>query len=730
MSELREAASGQGCGALLKASELAGGEIGARRLRREDDALLSGAGCFVDDRSPAGCLHLAFARSPFPHAAIRSLDIEAARKSPGVVTIVTASDLEALGPLPVNRTMFDAQVPRRPLLARHDVRYVGEPIVAVVAVSIEAARDAVDRIALDFDDGSAVIDMKEGAESFLKQWFCGDVAAAFREADEVVSVRLTEPRVAASPLESRATLAAWDEAKDDLTVWSSTQTPHRLRADLADLLGIDRCRVRVVAADVGGAFGSKASIYPEDVVVAWAARHVRRPVKWIATRSEDLISATHGRGAVLEGELAVRRDGTLLGLRASVTFPLGAWLPYSALVPAWNAGRILPGPYAVPNVHITSRGVLTDTAPLGIYRGAGRPEASLLIERLVDDAARALGMDAAELRYRNLVPAEAFPFRTPTGQVLDSGDYCGLLERALDLAGYADLREERQRRRARGELYGIGIALYLEPCGQGSESANVKIEQGTRAHVACGTSPQGQGQATAFAQIASDVLSFPIENIEIVQGDTAAAPAGVGALASRSTAIGGSAIAEAARQARERFAAGDALPIEVSVNYVAPGEAWSAGCCIAAVSIDAETGELRVERFAFTDDAGVVVNPMLVEGQLTGGFAQGLGQVLMERIVHDENGQVLTGSLMDYALPRASDVPPLLLAELNTRSTANTLGSKGVGESGAIGTPAALLNAALDALSVRGVRGIDMPLTSETIWRALKKESFDEISED
>lgn len=706
-----------------------GVEIGAPRARVEDAPLLIGRGRFVDDRAPPGCLHLAFARSQVARGRVRSLEVQRARASHGVLAVLTASELGAIGPIPVNVSMLEVRVPQRRVLASADVRYVGEPLAAVVATTREAAADAAECIEIEIDAEPPRVGAQGGSEAaFTHEWRSGDVAAAFAAADEVVQARIAQPLVAAAPLEPRAMLAQWDAAAHELTVWVASQAPHRLREHLARLLGLDPARVHALSADVGGAFGSKASLYPEEVVTAWTARHLARPVKWIASRGEDLLSASHGRGAVLHGELALKRDGTFLGLRAELAFPLGAWMPFSGAVPAWNAGRILPGPYAVANVAIRTRGVPTDTAPVGIYRGAGRPEAAALMERLVDQAACAIGLDAAALRRRNLLPAARLPGRTPTGETLDSGDYAKLLDLALGLADYPALCRDRERRRAAGELYGIGIGFYVEPCGRGAESARVRLEAGERAVVASGTSPQGQGHATTFAQIAADALALPFENITVVQGDTRRAPPGIGALASRSTAIGGSAVLEAARRVRERAQRGEPLPIEESVHYAAPGEAWSAGCCLAALSIDADTGEIRIERFAWADDAGRIVNPLLAHGQLWGGFAQGLGQALMERLVHDAEGQLLTGSFMDYAVPRAADVPPVAFATLETASRANSLGAKGVGESGAIGVPAALLNAALDALAPRGVRQIDFPLTAESLWRATwQKESGDEV---
>ncbi|MGQ0547110.1 MAG: xanthine dehydrogenase family protein molybdopterin-binding subunit [Betaproteobacteria bacterium] len=701
-------------------------QVGRPRRRVEDDALLTGAGCFVGDRAPAGCLHLAFIRSPHARARIAALNADAALAMPGVARVLTARDLGPIGPLPVNGTMIETRVANRHVLAREEVRYVGEPVAAVIAESIDVARDATESIEVEFHPETPALDLGEGAEeAFRHQWSAGDVEAAFAGADEVVALTVEQPRVAPAPLEPRATLASWDAERGELTVWLSSQAPHRARDHLAKLLRLDPRSVRVVVADVGGAFGGKASIYPEDLVVAWAAREVRRPVKWVAARGEDLVSASHGRGARLAGELALKRDGTLLGLRARLSFPLGAWMPFSAVVPAWNAGRILPGPYRVPALQVLARGVIDDAAPVGIYRGAGRPEAAMLMERLVDEAARAIGMDPADLRRRNLIPPDRLPYATPTGEKIDSGAYPELLEKALLAGDYRALCEERSRRRATGKLYGIGIAFYIEPCGRGSESARIRLEADGRVLVASGTTPQGQGHRTTFAQIAADELGVPFEAVQVLQGDTRTAPAGIGALASRSTAIGGSAVLRAARLARERQLACEPLPIEVSIEYAAEGEAWSSGCCIAAVSIDRDTGELAIERFAWADDAGVVINPLLVEGQLSGGFAQGLGQALLERLVYDAEGQLLTGSLMDYAVPRATDIPGVRLAEMQTPSPANALGAKGVGESGAIGVPPAIVNAAVDALNDHGVRHLDVPLTSEKLWQALHQSSRD-----
>jgi carbon-monoxide dehydrogenase large subunit len=731
-----------------------------RPLRRvEDDALLTGRGRFVDDLASPGCLHLAFVRSPHPHARIVAVRTEGAHASAGVRAIYTGEDVAALGTLAVNPLLPDVKIPPRPILARTRVTAVGEAIVAVVAENRLAALDAADLIEVDYEDLPL-----EANEAFTHRWQSDNVTAAFAAADIVVEQRIAQPRVAAVALEPRSTLASWDPVAGELTVWASSQTPHRVRSDLARILALDPERVHAISADVGGAFGSKASIYPEDVVVAYAARQLGRPVKWVATRGEDLLAATHGRGGALAGELALRADGTVLALRARLEFPLGSWLPFSAVVPAWNAGRILPGPYRIGAVDVAIRGVVDNSVSVGIYRGAGRPEAAYLMERLMDEAARRLGIDPVEIRQRNLLPSGALPHRTPTGQTLDSGDYPQALVRVAALADYRALRAEQQRRRAAGECVGVGVAVYVEPCGQGWESARVRIDPDGTVVAQTGTSPQGQGQRTAFAQIVADALGVAPESVCVQQGDTRTCPAGVGALASRSTAIGGSALLQAAREARARFtgtpgsfaapldahpdlAAGitvagtavaatavagtaatyggepedaDAPACEATVVYQAPGEAWSYGACVATAAVDPDTGVARVEHVSWVDDAGVVVNPLLAEGQLFGGLAQGLGQALLERIVYDASGQLLTGSLLDYALPRAADMPAIALETMATPSPANALGARGVGESGSIGAPAAIANAVLDALAPYSVTHLDMPFTAERIWRAIR----------
>ena len=736
--------------------------IGRSVRRVEDAALVTGQGRFVGDIEPPDCLYLEFFRSPYARGQITYIDIEAARAHPGVVAVLTADDLAGAGRAAVNGLIDGLKIAPFALLAKDTVEAVGQPVVAVIATSAAAARDAAATVDVGVESTAPRSGASDNA-AFTETWSAGACQQAFAEAAHIVRVDIDYPRLAPMALEPRGALAAFDD--NGLTVWLPTQAPHRARIDLANVLGMPEAQIRVIAPDVGGAFGGKASLYPEDGVVAWAARALRRPVKWAASRGDDFLAATHGRGGRTEGALAVASDGRLLGLTAQLSFPLGHWMPYSSVVPGRNTARILPGPYRIDNVDIELTGYLTSAAGVGIYRGAGRPEACMLMERLLDRAAAVLGMDPLELRRRNLIQPDAFPYTTPTGQLLDSGDYPALLAKAAKQSAYDDLCRERTRRRKRGEIVGVGTALYIEPCGQGWESARIGLSQDGSIVLATGSSAQGQGRETAYAQIVCDVLKTPFAAVSVRHGDTQTTPAGIGALASRGTPIGGSAVLRATRAfldkafgiARELLGSADApleaepagivcrageercvtwaeiarhahtggidvadgLALITNEIYEAQGEAWSSGCCVAVVSIDADTGELKIEQVTWIDDAGLVINPMLVEGQLRGGFAQGLGAVTSERIVYDEEGQLLTASLMDYGIPRAGDIPPLVIDKQPALSPANALGSKGVGEAGCIGPPAAIMNAAVDALSPYGVTHLDIPLTSETLWRAL-----------
>jgi carbon-monoxide dehydrogenase large subunit len=765
-NQLVPALSAHGAGgALMEESRIqtnAPDWVGRGIRRFEDLRLLTGKGSFVDDISPPGCLHLHFVRSSHARGRIRRIELSNARSLPGVIAIYTGQELASLGGLKCNPMFGD--IPDSALLAIDAVSAVGQPIAAVIAKTPSEARSAAESVLIDIEAGAPAAG--NSTEVFRKCWVHGDVDAAFASADHVVKLQFNHARLAPAPLEPRVALAEFDNGTKTLTAWLSTQTPHRARADLARMLDFPIEQIRVVAPNVGGSFGSKASLYPEDVVVTWAALQLGRPVKWCATRSEDFLSATQGRGSHSAGEMALAADGRILGLRANFAFPLGHWLPYSATIPAWNAGRCLPGPYKVDGVQIEVHGRLGNTAALGIYRGAGRPEAAMLMERLIEEAARKLDIDPNELRRRNIISVHAFPYRTPTGQTFDSGNYEELLDHSCRLAGYRELLATRDRRRAAKEVCGIGTALYVEPCGQGWESGQIKLSPEGQIIAATGSTSQGQGRETTFAQIVADALAVDPVTVTVQHGDTALTPPGVGALASRSTAIGGSALLQAAEAFREKARAlaarllqsnvesvdltlggfrrcgggggfvswksiasaalaesgsdGLGFALETSIVFHAKGEAWSSGCCIATVSIDRETGALSLDKIFWTDDAGLVVNPLLAKGQLLGGLAQGLGEALLERIVYDENGELLTGSFSDYAMPRATHIPNVVLESIETGSPFNELGAKGVGEAGCIGVPAAVVNAVLDALSPFGVKNVEMPLTSEKLWRLMQ----------
>lgn len=748
---------------LTTTSDRASGALGLPLRRREDARLLTGAGCFTDDLAPKGCLQLLFLRSPYPRGRIVRLEVAGAATLPGVRAVLTADHVRGLGRLPVNPVGGPVHPPPFPLLADRRVQALGQPVAAVVAETLAIAQEALELIDFEVAPEAPLLTAGEARSSsplykevpgnlaIERERVEGDPESAFAAAACVVEAQISHPRVAPTSLEPRATLASWDRRLQRLTLWSGSQTPHRLRSDMAAILGLPPEQVRAIVPDVGGAFGLKASLYPEDVVVAQASRLLGHPVSWSATRSEDFLSATHGRGAQSRGALALDAEGRMLGLRADFLFPLGHWMPFSGAVPVWNAGRILPGPYAIEHLQIASRGFLTNTAPMGIYRGAGRPEAAMLMERLVEEAARRLQMDPLEIRHRNFRARDS----GNSGTGADSRDYAPVLARLSDVSRYPSLHAEVDRRRGRGERVGIGLCCYLEPSGQGWESARVQLQADGRLSAATGSSAQGQGRETAYAQIVAEVFQVSPERVEVLHGDTQKTPAGIGALASRSTPIGGSALLLAARESLKRVKRQAAALLGCSAEalessdeglrdthgsllsweelarasndgcsaelvYEAAGEAWGFGCCLSVASIDVETGVPTVEQIYYVDDAGRLVNPLLADGQIHGGVAQGLGEALLERLVYGEDGQLLTGSLMDYALPRASDMPALHLGHHETPSPCNPLGARGLGETGTIGAPPAILNALLDALGSVRLEELEMPLTSEKLWRALQ----------
>ncbi|HEX2439218.1 MAG TPA: xanthine dehydrogenase family protein molybdopterin-binding subunit [Methylomirabilota bacterium] len=758
------------------------GWVGRPLRRREDAPLLVGAGRYVDDLAPPGLTHLALLRCPHASADVVEIQTRRARTAPGVVAVITGADLGEIGALPVNRQFRDMIVPPNPLLAGARVHAQGTPVAAVVAETAAAAWDAVALIDVTWRARAGValprpalaagaptiFDEAPGNRGLGQTWRAGDPDAAFAGAAHVVELTVQQNLLAGVPMETRGALAAWDEITGALTLWTSTQAPFRIRSEVARMLELDEAHVRVIAPDVGGGFGVKGGPYREEPLVAWLARRLKRPVKWISTRQEDLLTTQHSRGAASTGALALDAGGRIRGLRAHIEAPLGAYLSFSASVNPRNHARCLPGAYAIRDVDIRVTGAITTTPPVGAYRGAGRPEAAFLIERLVEEGARALGIDPAELRRRNLIPREAFPYATATGQVYDSGDYGLALEQALAAADYAGLRRAQAERRRRGELVGIGLSTYVEPAALGWESGVVRVERTGAVTAITGSSPHGQGHETTFAQVVADHLGVDPEMVTVRHGDTLGAPQGGGTAGSRSTALGGGALVLASRDVRDKgrriaasileAAAEDvvAVPggfhvagtpdrtvswravadVAYRMNALPPGiepglestrffeaerEVWSSGAFVVAVRVERETGVIVPERIVWVDDAGTIVNPLLADGQLEGSLAQAWGQIAMEAITFDAEGHLLTGTLMDYAIPRADEVPAAEIHHAVTPSPLNPLGAKGLGEAGNIGLPPAVVNAVVDALAPLGVRELDMPLTPARVWERMQR---------
>ena len=687
----------------------------APTLRREDAALLRGEACFGQDLKLPHALHLAFVRSPQAHARILHMDTAPALQMPGVNAVLTVTDLGQHWMPSINPLLPLLHDVQFGLLAQDTVSYVGQVVAVVVAQTSQQARHAAAQVQLSLHPETVTCDFNaQNPITTQTQHHHGELPQHAPSA----SVHLHVPRLTAMPMEPRACSASWHDDTQHMTLWLATQTPSRAQADAAHVLGIDVAQVHVICPDVGGAFGARASVSPEDLLVALSARHMRTTVRWTSSRSEDFLAGMQGRGAQLNGQLWLDAQGRLQGLAAQLHFTLGAWLPYSGVVPLRNAARILPGPYDLHHLRIDGVATRANTAPVNIYRGAGRPEAALLMETLMDMAARQHGIDPVDLRFKNLISEQAMPFTTANGEVLDSGHYAQALRLACEHFDYKHERTEQHKRRAQGEWVGIGVAMYIEPCGQGWEAARVTLHGDGRVTVASGSPAQGQGHVTTYARIAADSLACDVNQVEVLMGDSQTCPVGIGALASRSTAIAGSAIMQACARARDQEQLGAAYPITVEERFTAQ-EAWSYGCVMLRLHLDADTGKPTIERLVWVDDAGHVVQPKLAHGQLIGGAAQGLGQAFMEQLIYDDQGQLVTGSLMDYAIPRASDIPDIEIVSMHTPSPLNLLGAKGVGEAGCIGIPAALMNAARDALSPIGEPTLEFPLTSEQLWRAM-----------
>jgi carbon-monoxide dehydrogenase large subunit len=736
-------------------------------VRREDPALLTGRGQYVDDVDIPGTLHAFVVRSPVAHAQIVSVDVSEAQAADGVVAVLTAADLDAAGtgPMPGGEGMpAGALNPPFPVLASGKVVWAGQPVALVVALTPALAADAAELVDVTYDELPAVTSPLEAAApgapvvhdggpegnvSFRARLAAGDADAAFAGAAHRVSQRMTSQRIAPVALEPRGVLA-WVSgdlrADGRLEVRLPTQRPHGSRRWLSAMLGLPPERIHVVAGDVGGAFGAKGPIYPDQVAVIFAALALGRPVKWIEERGESFLATTHGRDQVADLEMAVAADGRITALRGVVHASFGAY--YTPNAPGSLLGRLgpmLPQGYQISSIDVELVGVLANTPPIGPYRGAGRPEGAYFCERLVDLAAAATGLDPAELRRRNFIGPAEFPYTTCTGLVYDSGDYRAGLDLMLARLDRASLEAERARlASATGELLGVGIASFVEPGGitpgagpaggsaEAGDQATVTVSPSGALTVAVGTSGHGQGHETAFAQLAADLLGVPCEDVTVVFGDTDQAPFGYGTFGSRSAVAGGTAIYHACQAVLEAAKRADApLPVAEAAARLgglsataasgAPPETYASGSYGCVVAVDPATGRVRVLRIVAVDDCGVVINPLLVEGQVHGAIAQGLGQVLSEEVAYDAAGQPLAASLMDYAVPFAESMPPVLESYLVcTPSPANPLGVKGMGESGTIGVTPALVNAVMDALRPYGIRHLDMPLTAEKVWTAIQ----------
>jgi aerobic carbon-monoxide dehydrogenase large subunit len=758
--------------------------------RFEDPKLVTGRGSYVDDVQLPGMLYAAVLRSPHAHARIRSIDASAARHQPGVVTVLTGADTAGvLNDVPTRGMVGDWSVDEmkpveQPVLARGKVCYVGQPVAILVAQDRYQARDALEGIQVDYEPLTPLLDplvalagdaipihQEVGTNLGLRVFHeGGDVVAAFAQADCVIQQRYHVQRLAPVPLETRGVAAHYQADEGFLTVWNSTQAPHRVRRYLALLLKQPESRMRVIAADVGGGFGEKGCMFPEDVAVPYLSLILGQPVKWVADRQENMLTF-HGRGHTVDVEAAVKRDGSILGMRVRIVADLGAYFLLSTPAVPFLASHRIAGPYRTPAMSVEVRGVFTNKPPTGAYRGAGGPEAAFCTERTVDLIAQDLDLDPADVRRKNFIPPDGFPYTTPTGVTYDSGDYVRGFDRALELADYAHWRERaRQRRGSKEPLIGVGLATVVKASGAHgdyrTDSAQVKITPTGQITAYTGVSPHGQGSGTTFAQIVADELGVNPAEVEVQYGDTAIFPTGGGTGASRGLTVGGSALYSVLQEARRKLsriaahllhcsegelifqgghignrrnpeqtmtfaevaaAAYDAalLPagveagLEFTGAYTLPENPYAFGAHVAVVEVDRDSGDVRILRYVAVHDCGRIINPKLVEGQMYGGIAQGFGQALAEGVVYTPEGQPLTGTLLDYAVPKASEIPALLLETMETPSPTNPLGVKGIGELPTVATPVALANAVMDALSSLGVRHLDTPLTAEKIWRAL-----------
>jgi carbon-monoxide dehydrogenase large subunit len=776
--------------------------FGSGIKRREDPRLMTGSAVYTDDITLPRMAYASLLRSPHAHARIRRIDASKAAAAPGVVAVYTGADTDpVLKPLPCLWLIPNSnlKVGSYKALATDTVRYVGDAVAVVVAESRYQAQDAADLIDVEYEPLPSVTDPDKAMNDGVPQlhgdipnncaftWSVagGDVDAAFAGADVVVKETIVQQRLIPTAMETRAAVAQYVPATGELTLWNTTQNPHILRFATSVVTGVPEDKLRVIAPEVGGGFGSKIAQYPGELITVFCAMKLGRPVKWTETRSENYQATTHGRDHVQHVEMAARKDGTILGLRVKVCAGMGAYLSSAAPgIPTILHGLMLSGPYTIPAVKEDVYGVYTNTTPVEAYRGAGRPEATFMLERLIDRLADEIGMDPADVRRRNLIPRFENGHNVITGLTYDSGDYPRALELALSHVGYDKLRAEQKRLRAEGRYLGIGVSSYVELCGLGPsqvagavgfggglwESAIVRFHPTGKVNVFIGCSPHGQGTATTFAQIVSDELGVAVDDVKIIHGDTDRTPMGWGTYGSRTTAVGGAALATAARKIKDKakkltahlleaaeedieyadgrfyvkgspdhhktiqdvalmanvawnMPAGMEAGLEASAFYDPPNFSYPFGAHVAVVEVDAETGAVELKRYVAVDDCGPQINPVIVEGQVHGGVVQGLGQALWEEAIYDGDGQLVTGSLLDYAIPRADVLPEIEVLSTVTPSPHHPLGVKGIGEAGTIASTVTAYNAVVDALEPFGVKSLRMPFTPERVWQAIQGHS-------
>jgi carbon-monoxide dehydrogenase large subunit len=773
--------------------------VGAQVRRVEDPRVLLGKSRYVDDVHLPGTLALAFVRSPYAHARITRVDVSAAKAHPGVQLVLTGADIAGVVP-PLRVELDPVRAPKHkacdwPVLARDRVRFVGEAVAVVVASNRYVAEDAAGLVEVEYEPLDVIWDvekaMEPGSPLVHEEWGdnllqvlnaeIGEVAKAFQEADCVVAERFVTGRHMALPMETRGCLASYEAATDSLTLWSSTQLPHVVRSHLAMVLNFPEHHIRVIAPDVGGGFGLKAHLFGEEVLVAHVTHRLGRPIKWIEDRREHLTASLHAKHQVIHAELALKKDGTILGLTGRFISDVGAYsdYPWSAALEAGHAASAMPGPYKIPAYRFEALSVATNKSTIGPYRGVGLPIAVLVMERLMDLGAQKLGIDPVELRLRNMIRKGDHPYTTITGAEVESGSHQEALQKALEMLGYQDFRAQQQRLREQGRYLGLGIACYIEGTAPSSaafqamgsliggyESATIRMDVNGKVTVLVGTHSHGQSHETTLAQVAADELGVPLEDVRVIEGDTTAVPYGWGTWGSRSAVTGGGAIILAGGKLREKMlrvasrlseipsddlelaegmvrrkqdgaklmpikeiaqqilfarVPGEEPGLEATAHYEPPPATHANATHLATVEVDVATGQVKLLRYIVVEDCGTIINPMVVDGQIQGGVAQGIGTALYEQALYDENGQFLTGTLMDYLVPTAADVPRVEIGHIESPSPLTPGGIKGMGEGGAIAPPAAIANAVADALAPFGVRVNEVPLTPERVLKFIER---------